>query len=155
MSQSFNIKDRSAQHNPDDSPPPNFIEIQEDHFGDNICMTQLIGVAKYMKMSNIYKIPTQDFDQVELPAWMKSVVSPLEKNVHRNVKLFLLNFIFKASNDDDIFSPFAVHLYKPVLRCLVEGDGVCVDGKLNYMCHNLITIMLHWSIFTGKQLFFY
>ena len=127
-----------------------YIDIELDDFGQVLCMSQLIAVANYMQANKIYQEPTENFEKATEPGWMTSIINSLQdKQSHRNSKLFLLSFIFKCS---DLFCPFAVRFYKVILESLVgDLEGVCVDGKLNYLAVDLILMLLAWSDRTGTR----
>jgi hypothetical protein len=79
---------------------------------------------------------------------MKTLQSLLTDSAqHRNVKLFLLKFIYNAS---EVFQPFAQHLDRPVLECI--GDGtVSQEGGLNYLLTDLLIMLLDWSDKTATR----
>ena len=118
-----------------------FIEIEEDDIGSNPCLVQLVALAEHMQANKIYTVPT-DYGNAGLTLWMQSIHGTLtDPTVHRNIKLFLLKFIVDCS---DIFMPFCVKFYQPILECMVDGT-LSPDGSLNYMIHDLLIMMLHWS----------
>ena len=109
-------------------------------------MAQLIAVAEHMTACNFYSTPTENFSQTTLPSWMQSIHDVLvESSTPRNVKLFMLKFIYNCS---DIFLPFCINWYTPILECIVDGT-LSPEGKLNYLALDLLTMTLYWSEKTG------
>ena len=126
------------------SEPNNYVEIEDDEIV-NPCMAQLIAVAELMASKDFFKCPdnaTKNFK----PGMMESILKVLNNSKnHRNVKLFILKFIFSCQ---EIFEPFCRHFFEPILTCLADGT-VSEDGDLNYLVHDLMIVMFAWTKKTG------
>ena len=68
MSQAVSLQDRQVENNDSEtsSAPGSYINIEEDEFGESVCLSQLVAVANFMQANQIYALPTENFDQVTL-----------------------------------------------------------------------------------------
>lgn len=68
MSQAVSLQDRQAESNESETipAPGSYINIEEDQFGESVCLSQLVAVANFMQANKIYAVPTDNFDQVSI-----------------------------------------------------------------------------------------
>jgi DNA-dependent protein kinase catalytic subunit len=127
-----------------------YIELEDDDLGRHPCMAPLVAVSRLMADEAMYPVPQDDFSQAELPGYMRTVQSLLTDQpatTGRNVKLFFLKFIYNCS---EVFQPFAVHFYRPVLECVSDGT-LSPEGGLNYLLTDLLIMLLDWSEKTATR----
>ena len=124
-----------------------YVELEDDDMGRHPCMAQLVAVVRLMAEKDMYTVPANN-KECDLPGYMKTLMTLLtDSHTQRNVKLFLLKFIYHCS---DVFQPFAVHLYRPILDCVSDGT-LSAEGRLNYLILDLIIMLLDWSERTGTR----
>ncbi|XP_056648968.1 DNA-dependent protein kinase catalytic subunit-like isoform X1 [Diorhabda sublineata] len=104
------------------------------------CMSTICSLIQHMRAKGIFQLPTQDDDDVKLPSWMEGIrLLLLNKNTHKNVKIFLVKII---DNSLEIFSFYAKWFLEPLIQFVVENSAGCT---INYFVSDVLVIISQWA----------
>lgn len=106
------------------------VTLEKDDFNEHECMPSICGILR--RFSGLLTVSG-------LPKWLNYFVWSMRKNVHRNIRLFMLKII--SNTADAAFKPYAKFILPGIAQAVAS---YLETDDLNYIITDVLEILIAW-----------
>ncbi|XP_014474036.1 PREDICTED: DNA-dependent protein kinase catalytic subunit-like [Dinoponera quadriceps] len=110
------------------------VVLESDDFNEHECMPSICGILR--RFSGLPKVSEMELAE---PKWLKSFVSSMQKDVPRNIRLFMMKIVCNLA--DTALKPYAKFMLSGIAQAV--ADYLRTDD-LNYIVTDVLEVLTAW-----------